>query len=174
MRLDTIDPTHVFEVDAPNVAFPGGSELGYACRCPVVGSVVGVKPTLDATGLIVEADVLPGVATADAVSFVFSTGSSPPCCSSRPPPTSGCGCAATSSSTRSGRAVDAEFTRAQLPTGDRPSGSEYGIQGGFFESWFTPQDKCVSTSRRGRHAVPDSDQRSAVRQRNLEHDRLRV
>ena len=37
-----------------------------------------------------------------------------------------------------GRAVDAEFTRAQLPTGDRPAGSDYGIQGGLFESWFQP------------------------------------
>jgi hypothetical protein len=35
------------------------------------------------------------------------------------------------------RAVDAEFCRAQLPTGDRPTGSPLGIQGGTFESWFT-------------------------------------
>jgi hypothetical protein len=34
------------------------------------------------------------------------------------------------------KAVDAEFVRAQLPTGDRPSGSQTGIQGGLFESWF--------------------------------------
>jgi len=34
-----------------------------------------------------------------------------------------------------GKAVDAEFARAELPTGDRPSGSNYGIQGGLFESW---------------------------------------
>jgi hypothetical protein len=36
-----------------------------------------------------------------------------------------------------GKAIDAEFVRAELPTGDRPSKSEYGIQGGLFESWFT-------------------------------------
>jgi DNA-binding beta-propeller fold protein YncE len=35
-----------------------------------------------------------------------------------------------------GRAVDAEFTRSQLPTGDRPAGSNFGAQGGLFESWF--------------------------------------
>ena len=35
-----------------------------------------------------------------------------------------------------GRAVDAEFTRAELPTGDRPSGSKFGVQGGLFQSWF--------------------------------------
>lgn len=38
---------------------------------------------------------------------------------------------------RNKRAVDAEFVRAELPTGDRPSGSPLGIQGGTFESWFT-------------------------------------
>ena len=35
-----------------------------------------------------------------------------------------------------GRAVDAEFTRAELPTGDRPGGSAFGAQGGLFQSWF--------------------------------------
>lgn len=34
------------------------------------------------------------------------------------------------------RAVDAEFPRAKLPSGDRPAGSPLGIQGGVFESWF--------------------------------------
>lgn len=38
---------------------------------------------------------------------------------------------------RNKRAIDAEFVRAELPTGDRPSGSPFGIQGGTFESWFT-------------------------------------
>jgi hypothetical protein len=33
------------------------------------------------------------------------------------------------------RAIDAEFTRGQLPTGDRPAGGDRGIQGGRFESW---------------------------------------
>jgi hypothetical protein len=35
-----------------------------------------------------------------------------------------------------GRAIDAEFVRADLPSGDRPKGSEFGVQGGLFESWF--------------------------------------
>jgi hypothetical protein len=34
------------------------------------------------------------------------------------------------------RAIDAEFVRAMLPTGDRPAGSGFGVQGGLFESWF--------------------------------------
>ncbi|MEL7470072.1 MAG: hypothetical protein AAFN27_16580 [Pseudomonadota bacterium] len=33
------------------------------------------------------------------------------------------------------RAIDAEFVRAQLPTGDRPRDAERGIQGGVFRSW---------------------------------------
>jgi hypothetical protein len=38
---------------------------------------------------------------------------------------------------KDGRAIDAEFVRGELPTGDRKTGGEYGIQGGLFESWFT-------------------------------------
>jgi DNA-binding beta-propeller fold protein YncE len=34
------------------------------------------------------------------------------------------------------RAIDAEFVRGELPTGDRRRDSKYGIQGGLFESWF--------------------------------------
>ena len=34
------------------------------------------------------------------------------------------------------RAIDAEFVRADLPTGDRPKGSDVGVQGGTFHSWF--------------------------------------
>jgi hypothetical protein len=37
-----------------------------------------------------------------------------------------------------GRAVDAEFTRAELPTGDRPAGEKFGVQGGLFQSWLVP------------------------------------
>jgi hypothetical protein len=36
----------------------------------------------------------------------------------------------------SGRAISAEFVRAELPTGEQPSGSGLGLQGGTFESWF--------------------------------------
>jgi DNA-binding beta-propeller fold protein YncE len=36
----------------------------------------------------------------------------------------------------SGRAISAEFVRGELPTGEQPSKSGYGLQGGTFESWF--------------------------------------
>lgn len=42
---------------------------------------------------------------------------------------------------RGNRAIDAEFVRAELPTGDRPSGATVGIQGGTFESWFTTKGR---------------------------------
>jgi hypothetical protein len=40
-----------------------------------------------------------------------------------------------------GRAVDAEFPRAELPTGDHPSGAKEGIQGGTFYSWFWVKER---------------------------------
>jgi hypothetical protein len=40
-----------------------------------------------------------------------------------------------------GHAVDAEFPRAELPTGDHPSGAKEGIQGGTFHSWFWVQQR---------------------------------
>ncbi len=39
------------------------------------------------------------------------------------------------------RAIDAEFVRAELPTGHSPKGGLYGIQGGRFESWFVADNK---------------------------------
>ena len=39
---------------------------------------------------------------------------------------------------RENRAIDGEFNRTQLPTGNRPAGSPVGIQGGRFESWLRP------------------------------------
>jgi hypothetical protein len=34
------------------------------------------------------------------------------------------------------RAIDAEFLRGELPTGDRPANARSGLQGGRFNSWF--------------------------------------
>lgn len=46
------------------------------------------------------------------------------------------------------RAIDAEFVRAELPTGNRipgASGGPFGLQGGLFESWFWLRDKPSNT-----------------------------
>jgi len=53
-----------------------------------------------------------------------------------------------------GRAVDAEFTRSQLPSGDRPTGTEAGVQGGRFESWFYVTEP-PSREERNRQALRD-------------------
>jgi DNA-binding beta-propeller fold protein YncE len=39
-----------------------------------------------------------------------------------------------------GRAISAEYVRAQLPTGEISAGSTFGLQGGTFESWFTTKE----------------------------------
>jgi hypothetical protein len=39
------------------------------------------------------------------------------------------------------RAIDAEFVRGELPSGDRPRDNKFGIQGGLFESWFWIGDR---------------------------------
>jgi DNA-binding beta-propeller fold protein YncE len=36
-----------------------------------------------------------------------------------------------------GKAISSEFVRAELPTGEIPSGSNIGLEGGIFVSWFT-------------------------------------
>jgi hypothetical protein len=45
------------------------------------------------------------------------------------------------------KAIDAQFVRAQLPTGQRPSGSAFGIEGGTFESWFWLGQKPSNTNQ---------------------------
>jgi DNA-binding beta-propeller fold protein YncE len=40
-----------------------------------------------------------------------------------------------------GRAISAEFVRADLPTGQIPAGGQYGLQGGIFVSWVTPTNE---------------------------------
>lgn len=55
---------------------------------------------------------------------------------------------------RTGRAVDAEFVRGQLPTGDRPAEAETGVQGGRFESWFYPTEP-TQVAERNRQVVEE-------------------
>jgi DNA-binding beta-propeller fold protein YncE len=146
VHVDRID-ANIFEVDALDVRDVGTMiERGYACRCPVRGQVVPIDPTI-VGDRITEGKVVAGATTAVAVAFVFEDGfvrslreleqlgpewqpwsdvrirlrgdfvldlNDPP------------------------RAIDAEYVRAELPSGDRPHGSEFGIQGGLFESWFQP------------------------------------
>ncbi len=142
VSLDGVDKIHVFQVEAPHPDLHGEDEkLGYACRCPVRGTVVPVDPNI-AGNFITDAQVMAGADRAKAIAFVFDqafvntlreielsdlwvrlrgdfvldTGDPP-------------------------RAIDAEFARHEFDTGDRPSGSDVGVQGGIFESWFQPKRK---------------------------------
>ncbi|MET0649818.1 MAG: hypothetical protein ABW208_24670 [Pyrinomonadaceae bacterium] len=131
---DVIDADHVFQVFV-RTGTRDQQRQGLICRCPVVGRIVPVEYTDDGAGRIISAQATgspsPGAA------FIFD-----------PDTVSGrnilngeinelwvklrCDFVLDSD----GRAVDGEFVRAQLPTGDRPAGSAFGIQGGLFESWF--------------------------------------
>lgn len=135
--VQPIDAIHVFTVDAPNLAIPAAQKLGYACRCPIDGTVAAVDATVDASGLIVKA-VVTGAATSKAISFVFGEQFVDAVLRERTVADLFVHLRGEFVVDLQGRAVDAEFTRAQLPTGDRPAGSEFGIQGGMFDSWLQP------------------------------------
>ncbi|NOT54927.1 MAG: hypothetical protein HOP18_10005 [Deltaproteobacteria bacterium] len=131
---------HVFQVlvqhDLLFEEEPQLGRRGVICRCPVQGRVLPVKPdtlsgpitsaqqtTSPETGLAfifsreIEERIRRAVERNDGIElwvrlrgdFVIDT---------------------------QGRAIDAEFVRAELPSGDRPKGSKFGVQGGLFESWF--------------------------------------
>jgi hypothetical protein len=107
-----------------------------ACRCPIIGTIVPVKAQVPAdpnTQPIIKAEQIPPGLT-DAVAFIIPAEMWRQLVERQ----------ADARIVLRGdfvidekeRAVDAEFARAQLPTGDRPKGSKFGIQGGTFESWF--------------------------------------
>ncbi|MEH2316516.1 YncE family protein [Nostoc sp.] len=134
VNVGDIDAEHIFQILIPhNDAV--ANELGLVCRCPVQGKIVPVEPPEQETQwnqpLITQARAVNGPLARGAAflpanpdllikfldlwvclrgDFVVD---------------------------EKKRAVDAEFVRGELPTGNRPAGSKVGIQGGLFESWFT-------------------------------------
>lgn len=66
-----------------------------------------------------------------------------------------------------GRAIDAEFVRAQLPTGDRPLGSDYGSQGGLFESWFWVAQRGSEANFAGRSVVAQEEDAAFTQEGSL-------
>lgn len=138
VAVEPIDAIHVFSVDAPNLTQPAtAARFGYACRCPVQGSVEAVDVTFDAAGAIVRADVT-GATMSKAISFVFSDLFVGGVLLKKELGDLWVHLRGDFILDADRRAVDAEFVRAVLPTGDRPAGSDFGIQGGLFESWFKP------------------------------------
>jgi hypothetical protein len=140
VKMDAIDPVHVFQVEAPNPAFvKQADQFAMICRCSIRGDIVASDPVLDpGTGAFIEADATPGAATSTGVTFVFNERFVGAVLAKSPPDDLWVHFRGDFVVDESGRAVDSEFTRAEFPTGDRPHGSPYGIQGGLFESWFQP------------------------------------
>lgn len=146
-----IDADHVFQVLAEYN--PELIELGVICRCPLKGNILPVKPAdFDSQGRITVAEEIEGP-MAEAAAFIFDnktfffddqgfprfsrnerrinelwTRLRGDFVLDNEEPTKA-------------RAIDAEFVRGELPTGDRPRGSNFGIQGGTFESWFWIGDR---------------------------------
>jgi DNA-binding beta-propeller fold protein YncE len=136
-----IDADHVFQVLIEHD--PKLRDLGVVCRCPIKGRILPVEVQVDISGkLITRAGEVTGP-MAEAAAFIFD------------PKFSKFGSQGKEGSRineiwvrlhgdfvldnkdpKQARAIDAEFVRAELPTGDRRRGSQVGIQGGVFESWF--------------------------------------
>lgn len=138
IKVSTVIAEKVFEVSAPH---RGGqdNEEGYLCHCPIRGSVIPVSRIIGSPGLITNAEEI-HQPVANAVAFIWEK------------------LMPIHRLIEQGniedvwvrlrgdfvmdekkRAIDAEFARGELPTGDRPGGSNFGIQGGLFESWFFPK-----------------------------------
>jgi DNA-binding beta-propeller fold protein YncE len=147
----TIDGAHVFNVLAPTLQ-PGQADRGFVCRCPIRGVTIPVELKLDAQGRIVvnaggridsAKERPPG--NARGVAFLLDREQAPVARDilSGGVPDVGVVLRGDFVRDRQDRAIDAEFARAQLPTGDRPMppaaeplAKQVGIQGGLFESWF--------------------------------------
>jgi hypothetical protein len=145
---DRIDADHIFQV-LLQLEEQEDAGRGVRCRCAALGKVVPVRFSVDPgdAQLIVAAGSVPGP-DADGVAFLIPRGlldlRVDPHRIAHP----------ISKELISefwvilrgdfvldfgdGRAIAADFVRAELPTGYRPAGSGFGVQGGTFESWFLP------------------------------------
>jgi hypothetical protein len=158
----TIDAEHVFHVLIEDFTNRQARELGFVCRCPIRGETIPVDLNLDANGRIVlnadgRIDAAKEMPPGDArgVAFLLDPEKVPVARNilNGEIPNEEIPERAILEVwvilrgdfvlDRTGRAIDAEFVRAELPTGDRPAPpptqplkDQPGIQGGRFESWF--------------------------------------
>lgn len=135
-----IDGEHVFIVDAHDpLAREAEEAFGMRCRCPMRGEVKPVKVLATNNDLIEKAQVMPGAQFSEAIAFLFDEETVRRLIE-RLSDRADFGVRINGEFVVDidGRAVDAEFTRAELPTGDRPKGGEFGVQGGLFQSWLLP------------------------------------
>jgi DNA-binding beta-propeller fold protein YncE len=155
-----IDARHVFQVlvDADPSA---NQEIGIICQCALMGQIIPVEFSEDTPGHIDSAKEIPGP-MARGAAFLFDENTEVfrrimqgvirelwvrlrgDFVVDHPDPAKA-------------RAIDAEFVRAQLPTGDRPSGSDLGVQGGLFESWFLIGDQPIHSHIVGVNAATSEE-----------------
>ena len=124
--VSKIDADHVFQILVePDT---GSQNSDFVCRCQFKGKIIPVTPTI--TGNLITSAVEVNVSSATAAAFIdeknFDRGFNEIWVR----------LLGDFVLDKDGKAINAEFVRAELPTGDRPSGSKVGIQGGVFESWF--------------------------------------
>jgi hypothetical protein len=145
--VELIDAAHIFQVLV--VSDPKhNKEFGVFCRCPLNGTIIPVEYE-ETNGLITSATELPP-GDGPGVAFILDRAKSQ---------IAGQIIGGNPDfgdlwvmlrgdfvieAQQQGRAIDAEFVRAELFTGDRPKppagqslDKQLGIQGGLFESWFT-------------------------------------
>jgi len=139
--VKTIDAAHVFQLLIEHDR-TRNLEMGITCRCPLIGEVVPVMNVQVSGGVITQATLSP-TAMVDAVAFLLPL--EPRAALREVLATNGefwvvmrCDFVIDAE----GRAVDGEFVRATLLSGDRPGApsdppASGGIQGGTFESWFS-------------------------------------
>ena len=145
-----IDPDHVYQLLVSKM-----DENNLRCRCEWPGAVIPVQPINDdADGRITEAKEIPGP-RAPAAAFLIGGGTESDIIQNLqkiqktdlPELWVRLRGDFVIEDTAERRAIDAEFVHAELPTGDRPKGSDHGIQGGLFESWFTVVARRVDINR---------------------------
>jgi len=154
----TIDASHVFQVLVESATGPNdpNAARGIVCRCPIRGGIVPVELKLNAQGRIAvnaatgRIDAAKEIPPGDArgVAFLLDRETAP---IARDIvngfiPELWVVLRGDFVLDTKGRAIDAEFVRAELSTGDRPKPpalqplkDQLGIQGGLFESWFQIQ-----------------------------------
>jgi hypothetical protein len=136
--VSPIDSKHVFRILVERDKAQN-SETGLLCLCQIKGVTRPVEFTDDGRGYINKAWIVDGP-MARGVAFLFDGGFLSQIKEKRIDELRirlNGDFVLDSDDPQKARAIDAEFVRAELPTGDRPRNSEYGIQGGIFESWFT-------------------------------------
>jgi DNA-binding beta-propeller fold protein YncE len=136
-----MDAEHVFQVLIEHD--PKLKKLGIVCRCPIKGRILPVKPTISNGRITKATEVKEPMAKAAAFIFddyivKFDENKKLLLLANETIQVDEIWVRLHGDFVidKNKKAIDAEFVRAELPTGDRPKDSQAGIQGGVFESWF--------------------------------------